>query len=523
MPTGGGKSITYQVPALIKTGVCVVVEPLISLIKDQIDNLSKVGIKAVTVNHLQSQESNNAAINQCCNHISKFLFVSAERITTESFQNILRNIKISMFVIDEAHCISQWGHNFRPSYLKLNSLRESFYQVPFLALTATATKKVQQDIINYLSFKKEPNRSVSISSFFRDNIFMKVIETTNKTDKIAQIINYIKGSGIIYCTRRADTMILAEKLKEKYNINAAAYHAHLTPYERTSTQNDWINDKIQVIVATTAFGMGINKMDVRYVIHYNIPSSLESFYQEFGRCGRDGKKAYSIVIYNNRDIESNKYLSFYAYPEKEIIKNIYKMLCNDYRLAIGSGKNEKFAFDFKDFALRTKQSEVIVFNSLKILQNEGWIYIANDENPLSEIEIIVDNENLNHFLYSYEQYYYVIDTLLRYYPAIHHDMVKINEKIIAKNGGVSEKQVEKDLIMLMKYNILTYKRKIEGDYIIFTQDRPFSSNGLLSKEVYELPRKATIEKAEKMREYITIKDCRWQYIMEYFFAKNFSM
>lgn len=520
MQTGGGKSITYQVPALIKSGTCVVVEPLLSLIKDQIDNLAKIGIKAVTVNHLQDKEKNDTAMNQCANFRAKFLFISAERLTNRSFLTNLHNLRLSMFVIDEAHCISQWGHNFRPSYLKLNVLREEFPDIPIMALTATATQKVQQDIINYLNFRKEPYRFVSVSSFFRENIEIKVIESTDKIDKIAKIIQYIKGSGIIYCTKRADTMILAEKLKEKYNISAAAYHAHLTSYERITTQNNWIDNKIQVIVATTAFGMGINKADVRYVIHYNIPSSIENYYQEFGRCGRDGKKAYSIVLYNRKDIETNKYISFYAYPEQEIIRNIYKMLCNQYRIAICSGKDEKFGFNFQEFALKTKQSAIIVFNTLKILQSEGWIYIASDEHPMSEVQIIVNNKDLNNFLEEYNQYYYIMEVLLRQYPTIHHDIVRINEIVMAKNGGVNERQVEKDLIALMKYNIIRYIPKIEGDYIIFTQDRPFSTHSLLTKEIYELPRKSTIEKAQKMRDFIKITTCRWQYILEYFSQKS---
>lgn len=516
MPTGGGKSITYQIPAIMKVGICIVVEPLISLIKDQIDNLAKIGIKAVTINSLQSKEKNETAINQCYNNIAKFLFVSAERVNTIVLQNHIMNFKVSLFVIDEAHCISQWGHNFRPSYLRLNILRQIKPEVPILALTATATEKVKQDIVNYLDFHKNPHNLISSSSFYRNNIYIRMREEINKTEIIVQMINYIKGSGIVYCSTRSDTIILANKLKNKYNISAIAYHAHLTPYERNNAQNLWIKDEVQVIVATTAFGMGINKEDVRFVIHYDIPSSIEKYYQEFGRCGRDGKKAYSILLYNKNDVESQKQRAYYEYPEKEVVRNIYKMLCNQYHIATNSGKWERFAFDFGRFCLTTQLSNVIVFNSLKILQNEKWISLINEDNPLSEVQILIDNQQIRRFFDDYEVYAYLLESLLRHFPAVQHDVVKINESEIAKSNMISESQVEKDLKTLAKMNVIFYRPKIKGDVITFLQDRPFNTYYLLTKEIYDLPRKATIEKSQKMRQLVLSKNCRWQSILDYF-------
>lgn len=516
MPTGGGKSISYQVPAMIKPGLCVVVEPLISLIKDQIDGLEKVGLKAVTINSLQTRERNDSALNQCYNHRVKFLFVAAERLVDKQFQFHLRQLKISLFVIDEAHCISQWGYRFRPSYLKLGVLREIRPEVPVLALTASATEKVIQDIIDVLRFKNKPNFLVCKTSAFRPNIHIKIVETTNKIEKVALAVEHLGGSGIVYCNKRVDTIVIAKELKEHYNISAQAYHAHLSPYERTQVQNKWLNGEIQVVVATSAFGMGIDKADVRYVIHVDLPYSMERYYQEMGRAGRDGKKAYSIILYDGDDLFAHENIARSAYPEKKTIASIYQILCNKYQIAIGSGKAEEFPLDIDELVIKTNLHLNIILNSLKVLESEGWIRLMNENAPISEIKILATNTELNNFLREYSQYYYIIDYLLRLYPDIHYDYVKINEGLIAKDSKTKESQVVKDLKMLMKYNIITYKEKVKGDYIIFTQDRPYSASSLFTKEIYELPKKAIIEKAKYMRSFLTTKEHKWKYILNYF-------
>lgn len=516
MPTGGGKSITYQVPAMMKTGVCVVVEPLISLIKDQIDGLEKVGLKAVSINSLQTSERNDAAINQCYNHRAKFLFVAAERLQDKQFQYHLRNMSISLFVIDEAHCISQWGYRFRPSYLKLGLLREIRPEIPVLALTASATDKVIQDITDVLQFRNNPSSLISKTSSFRPNIHIKIVKTTNKIDKIVLTVKHLGGSGIVYCNKRVDTVVIANELKERYNIPAKPYHAHLSPYERTQAQNQWLNGETQVIVATSAFGMGIDKADVRYVIHVDLPHSMERYYQEMGRAGRDGKKSYSIVLWNDDDLFVYENITQNTYPEKKIITSIYQILCNKYQIAIGSGNAEEYPLNIDDLITKTKLHINIVINSLKVLENEGWIRLVNEENPVSEIKILVNNTELNNFLRDYSQYYYIIDYLLRLYPDIHYDFVKINESLIGRYEKIKESQVVKDLRMLMKYNIITYKEKIKGDSVVFTKDRPYSNSSLLTKEIYVLPKKAVIKKAEYMKTFLATKKCKWKYILNYF-------
>lgn len=516
MPTGGGKSITYQVPAMMKTGVCVVVEPLISLIKDQIDGLEKVGLKAVSINSLQTSERNEAAINQCYNHRAKFLFVAAERLQDKQFQYHLRNMSISLFVIDEAHCISQWGYRFRPSYLKLGLLREIRPEIPVLALTASATDKVIQDITDVLQFRNNPSSLISKTSSFRPNIHIRIVKTTNKIDKIVLTVKHLGGSGIVYCNKRADTVVIANELKERYNISAKPYHAHLSPYERTQAQNQWLNGETQVIVATSAFGMGIDKADVRYVIHADLPHSMERYYQEMGRAGRDGKKSYSIVLWNDDDLFVYENITQNTYPEKKIITSIYQILCNKYQIAIGSGNAEEYPLNIDDLITKTKLHINIVINSLKVLENEGWIRLVNEENPVSEIKILVNNTELNNFLRDYSQYYYIIDYLLRLYPDIHYDFVKINESLIGRYEKIKESQVVKDLRMLMKYNIITYKEKIKGDSVVFTKDRPYSNSSLLTKEIYVLPKKAVIKKAEYMKTFLATKKCKWKYILNYF-------
>ncbi|MCF0210615.1 MAG: RecQ family ATP-dependent DNA helicase [Bacteroidales bacterium] len=518
MPTGAGKSICYQVPALAMQGsICLVIEPLLSLINDQIRTLESHGIKAVKLCHSQSYDEKTSAQNHILNHRAKFLFVAAERLANKDFITFIQQVKVSIIAVDEAHCISQWGHSFRPSYLKIGELRSIFPKAVFVALTASATEKVQQDILKYLLFPKISKQySVFKSSYKRDNIHIRVIKTADKVDYIVRTYKHLQASGIIYCRRRAETEALAQMLRQHYNINCLPYHANLTSYERDTTQKRWMNNEVPIIIATTAFGMGIDKQDVRFVIHTDMPTSIELYYQELGRAGRDGKMAHNILLYDDKDVEEQQNITDNAYPKEEIIYQLYNFLCSKAQIAFGSGLGTNISIDIAQISSRLQEPQEIIYRALKVLEHEGYLYVDNNPNPITKVQLIASIDTVKAFINEYDQYFYLFDILLRGKINIRYDAVEINEYEIAQQSHMPLKQIQKDLVFLAQNRLIDYICNGKGDFVVLTKDRPYFEKDLLSKDFYYLPKQTAKDRGRKAREYVFSNQCRWQYILNYF-------
>jgi len=393
MPTGGGKSITFQVPALAKPGICIVVTPLIALMKDQVEKLTQRGIKSAYLFSGMTYDEIITTLNNCIYGDYKFLYISPERIETEIFRMRFNNANVNLITVDEAHCISQWGYDFRPSYLKIVQLREMFPNAPILALTATATPVVVDDIQEKLKFKK---KNVLKTSFERKNLVYIVKKTDNKANELLNIINRIKGSGIVYVRSRQKAQDLTYFLK-KYNLSVDYYHAGLKTDVRSERQEAWTNGRTRIMVATNAFGMGIDKPDVRFVVHFDLPDSIEAYFQEAGRAGRDGKKAYAIMLVNENDKKILETRIQQNFPPVEIIKNIYQAACNYCKVPLGGGKGMAFDFDLTDFAYQYKFNIYTTYSSLKLLQNEGYIELTEELHNPSRIKFVISRDELYKF------------------------------------------------------------------------------------------------------------------------------
>ena len=372
LPTGGGKSICFQVPALVKEGICIVISPLIALMKDQVYNLQKRGIAAVAIFSGMHYKDIDRILDNCIYGNTKLLYLSPERLTSDLVRERIKKMKVSLIAVDEAHCISQWGYDFRPPYLQIAEIREYLPKVPIMALTATATPEVVKDIQEKLEFKRG---EVFQQSFLRENLAYVVLEEEGKMEKLFKVLTGVRGSGLVYVRNRRKTKEIAMFLK-KYRITADYYHAGLTNEERSQKQEAWINDKIRIIVATNAFGMGIDKPDVRVVVHMDLPDSLEAYFQEAGRAGRDGQKSYAVLLYNQGDkldLERRFELSF---PPLKEVRLTYQALGSYLQLAVGSGEGESYDFDLVEFSRVYGFSTVKTFNCLKVLERAGWIALS---------------------------------------------------------------------------------------------------------------------------------------------------
>lgn len=517
MPTGGGKSITFQVPALAKEGMCLVITPLIALMKDQVENLKSRDIKAIAIYSGMTRQEIIVALENCIFGNYKFLYISPERLDTEIFRVKLRSMNISMITVDESHCISQWGYDFRPAYLKIAEIRELLPDIPVLALTATATPEVVKDIQQRLHFKKE---NVFRMSFERKNLAYIVRNTDNKTGEILHILNRMPGSSIIYVRNRKRTKETTLFLQRE-GITADFYHAGLNNDVKDLRQKRWQSGECRVMVATNAFGMGIDKPDVRTVIHLDLPDSPEAYFQEAGRAGRDGEKAYAIILYANSDKAALKKRISDTFPEKDYIKQVYEQLNYYYQMAMGDGLGCMFDFNLEDFCRKYKHFPVPADSALKILTQAGYIEYTDEQDNASRLLFTTRREELYKLREMGEQVDLLIQTILRSYTGVFTDYAYIHEDSLAMRTGLTRQQIYDLLIVLAKRRILDYVPHKKTPYIIYKRERVELRHLQISQTVYEERKERYESRIKAMLEYVTSETaCRSRMLLHYFGEKN---
>lgn len=517
LPTGGGKSICFQVPALAKEGICVVISPLIALMKDQVENLLKRNIKAAAIFSGMTNREIDITLDNCVYGNYKFLYVSPERIETDLFKARLEKMNVNLFAIDESHCISQWGYDFRPSYLNIAKLREYKPDVPFLALTATATSQVVGDIQEKLKFKKE---NVLQKSFERKNIAYVVIYEEDKYKRLLRILNKIKGTSVVYVGTRKRTKEIAQFLVQQ-GVSADYYHAGLSNHERSAKQNNWITNKTRVIVSTNAFGMGIDKPDVRTVVHLDLPNSLEAYFQEAGRAGRDEEKAYAVLLVEQADrLELEKQI-INSFPEIETIKTTYQALANFFQIPIGSALNESYFFDINTFSKQYNFQSFTVYNCLKFLEKEGYLMLSEANYNPSRVKIEINKNDLYDFQLKNPTIDIFIKTLLRSHSGLFEEFVKIDEFDLAKKLKTTREKIIKVLDYLLHLNIISYTKQTNLPQITFLTPRVETKSLYISRQHYSERKEVSITKMESVIYYAYSKHkCRSQILLGYFGETN---
>ncbi len=513
MPTGGGKSLTYQVPTLASEGLCVVITPLIALMKDQVDRLRKLGIPAVAIHSGLSPRQIDIGLDNAAYGDVKFLYVSPERLFTEAFRLRVQRMPVSLIAVDEAHCISQWGYDFRPSYLQIARLRELLPDVPVLALTASATDKVADDIMTRLKFRE---KHLLRSSFSRPNLSYAVRHTDDKNEQLLRLVNNVPGAGIVYMRTREGTEQIAELLKEK-GIPATCYHGGMAHTERTLRQEEWISGKVRVMVATNAFGMGIDKQDVRFVVHYTPCDSLESYYQEAGRAGRDGKRAYALLLISSDDPERIVKRFDKEFPPLNQVKDIYDSICNYLQLPVGDGEMTSYMFNIHDFCSREHLYSGTVISALKLLQQNDYLTYTDAEEHPARIMFTVSRDELYRLRVEKEDLDTIIRILLRLYNGIFTEFRPINEGEIATWSGYTVEKVKERLKRLWMLRVIRYIPSNRSPMIFFNRERMDRNNLYISPETYRLRRELMEERFENMLRYAQNEErCRSQIIEEYF-------
>lgn len=517
MPTGGGKSITFQVPALAQEGLCLVITPLIALMKDQVRNLRERGIKATAVYSGMTREEILIALENCIFGNYKFLYISPERLGTEIFQIKLRSMHVSLITVDESHCISQWGYDFRPAYLKIADIRQLLPGVPVIALTATATPEVVKDIQERLQFRQE---NVFRMSFERKNLAYIVRHTEDKEGEMLHILQRVNGSSIVYTRNRKKTKEIALLLNRNH-ITATFYHAGLSDETKDLRQKAWLKGEYRVMVATNAFGMGIDKPDVRLVIHADVPDSPEAYFQEAGRAGRDGMKAYAVLLFCPRDKITLKQRISDTFPEKDYIRKVYEDINFYYQMAMGDGLGCTFAFNLDEFCHNFKHFPVQTDSALKILTRAGYLEYTDEQDNASRIMFTLTKEELYRIHEQNADTEKLIRILLRTYTGLFTDYAYINEELLAKRSGLSRSQIYETLLFLTRQHILHYIPGKKTPYIIYTRERQETDRIYLSKEVYEERKESYRRRIEAMIEYAESENkCRSRMLLHYFGEKN---
>ncbi len=513
LPTGGGKSICFQVPAMLMPGLCLVITPLIALMKDQVTNLKRRGISAYCIYSGMHYKDVERAMEAARRGGCKFLYVSPERLQSKLFQTYCDGLHVNLIAVDEAHCISQWGYDFRPAYLQIADIRSYFPEAPVLALTASATPKVQTDICDKL-LMKEPR--IFRKSFARANLSYSVLEETTKIDKVKHILERVPGCGIVYCRNRKRTREIATLLQSQ-GIPASYYHAGLPQAERGLRQEAWINNETRVMVCTNAFGMGIDKPDVRIVVHYDLPDSLEAYYQEAGRAGRDEEKAYAVLLYNEDELVDMRERIALQFPTLDQIREVYQCIVNYLQVPVGAAEGMYFDFDINDFARVFQLNLTIAYSAIRLMEQEGILQVSESVLLPSRAEFVTNKETLYEFEDAYPALAELIQTMLRTYEGIFDTPVPVYERQMSRMLLIEEDEIQAMMHQLHQFGIIKYAPRRDEPQLCFLQERVSAGNLRINMARVEVRRKVYTDRLEAVFSYVHNSDtCRTQQLTAYF-------
>ena len=518
LPTGGGKSICFQIPAIVRDGICIVISPLVALMIDQVKSLKKRKIKAECIHADLNKNEIDRILDNCIFGNVKLLYISPERISSQLFLERFKRMNISFIAVDEAHCISQWGYDFRPSYLKIKDLKKIFPSLAFLALTATATPKVCEDIQQQLEFKEN---NIVQDSFKRQNLSYNVIFPKDKYLYTLKLINkHKKQSTIIYVRTRKACKVLFNLLR-KNNIDCTYYHAGLEPTRKTAAQNNWSSGKVNVMIATSAFGMGIDKEDVRAVINFDVPESIEAYFQEAGRAGRDSEKAFSYLLVQKKDEQNLVNRIHSSYPSETKIKITYQKFCNIHQIALGSGQNHFYELSYSDISAKTDLSNLEVYHAFRLLERSGYVQLNSTSSNSSTVMIICSRDTLLNFTKLNPSSSLILECLIRSYSGLFNSSTKISEVQIAKRVNKSVEQITKQLAELNKLKIISYEKSSSNLKLMLTLPRVKSESIVLSPEVYTNRKKADLKRVNRILDFaFNASECRERLILNYFGEKT---